>query len=174
MLADPKIEERPFEVLKISAGRSELVMVLSTLCGVKVHFLGRSRICAGEGCPACLVGLPAKYTGYVAVLLRATERLLRVTSGAARFGDENGLWVPGRIVLVEKTRDRRPLGLEGRGDAKSFEARSSLSRVRMLSVVARLHGLPELEYGWSENQAKDVVRHSAQTCLRLALRDARS
>ena len=174
MLADPKVEERPFEVLKIAAGRSQRVLVLSTLCGVKIHFLGRSLICAGSDCPACEVGLTAKYTGYVVVLLRGTERLLRVTSGAAAFGTEHALWVPGRILVVSREKERASLELDAQGDVVGFSDGARLSRVMLLSAVARLHGLPELSGDWSEAQAVEAVRHSAETCLRLALRGARS
>lgn len=170
MLADPKNEARPFDVLKFSAGHPVQTMVLSPLLGVKTHFLRQSRLCAGETCPACLSGVPSKYAGYVVTLYRQQRRLLRLTQAAAFVGDTGGMFVPGRVIEVFKQRERRPLSIVVVGDSQTFDQRSIVSRVELLNIVARLHGLPAASEGNPFDRALEEVIENAAKNVRLALR----
>lgn len=169
MLAEPKLEERPFEVMKFAICVEKRVLVLSACCGINTHYLSRSLICGGLECPACKCGLARKYVGYVAVLWHGQRRLLRLTQWSARVGNDDGLFVPGRIVRVVKPKERRPLVLNGDGDSMSFQGAAVITRLQLLSVVARLHGLPGLPDGISEADAKQLVQRNGVTSIRLAL-----
>lgn len=169
MLAEAKMESRPFEVLKFAVGFERRVLVLSPLIGINTHYLERSLICAGRSCPACKRGIAFKYAGYVVVWVEGVNRLLRLTATAAVIGGDAGLFVPGRVVRVVKTKERRPLTLMGDGDARQFDEGSIVSRLELLSVVARLHGLPGLPDGIQEQEAKQLVERNALTSVELAL-----
>lgn len=169
MLVKPKLEARPFQVLKWTPGFPRRVLVLSPLCGVNTHFLGSSKICGGDACGACRAGIPAKYAGYVAVLFESTVRLLRLTSGSAFLGEELGHYVPGRILDVIKQRERRPLQIVCAGDAKQFDVASVISRVELLSTVGALHGLPRLDIRRRFDDQVVGLLKSACTAVRLAM-----
>lgn len=169
MLVEPKVARRPFDVLKFRVGVPMRVLCVSPLVGLNTHFLGATKICGGDACPACLTGIPAKYAGYVVVMYDHQRRLMRLTQQSAFLGDEQGMFVAGRILEVEKQRERRPVRLVDCGDVKTFDRHAIVSRVELLSVIARLHGLPGLEPGWSIAMGMDAVSRSAVTCVRLAL-----
>lgn len=170
MLVKPKLEVRPYEVLKWSPGWPRKVLVLSPLIGVNTHFLGSSKICGGDSCPACRSGIPAKYAGYVAVLFEATVRLLRLTSASAILGEDQGQYVPGRILEVIKPKERKALQIVQVGDAKQFDVSAVISRVELLSVVCALHGLPRLEPTWPIEQCEKLVGKNACQAVRLAMK----
>jgi len=142
MLCDPTTVARPYEVLPFSVGFAKRVLVLSRLEGIATHFIRASRICPGDGCPACLRGLPAKYQGYVAVSFERSIRLLRLTQAAAAAGEMDGCWIPGSVVKVRKDRERRPFVVEFEKEHVQFNRSQVISRVELLNVIARLHGLP--------------------------------
>lgn len=170
MLVDPKLEARPFEVLKWYAGQMRRVLVLSPLVGINSHFLGSSKICAGEGCPACRSGVPAKYSGYVCVLFSSTVRLLRLTSAAAYYGNDQAHFVPGRVLEVIKQKERQPLSIVSPCDAKDFDRAAVIGRVELLSTLAALHGLPRMEPTWSFEQCVELMSKNARQSCRLALK----
>lgn len=170
MLVDPKVEVRPYEVLKFSIGFPKRLLVLSVLCGIDVHFLGSSRICGGVACAACKSGLASKFAGYVAVLSEGTRRLLRLTSDSARYGLDLGVWQPGEVIDVEKFKERRPLRIVGVAERESFDRSARVSSVELLSVVARLHGLPGLDPGWRVGDCKKLVEKNAASMIVLALK----
>ena len=170
MLVDPKNEARPFDVLKLSAGRPIQVMVLSPLLGIQTHFLRQSRLCAGETCPACLSGIPSKYAGYVVVLYRSTRRLLRLTQVAACGGEMSSAFVPGRILEAYKKLERRPITLQTMGDSKTFDQSAIVSRLELLNVVARLHGLAAAADHAGFDQALVEIAKNASKCCTLAIR----
>lgn len=172
MLVDPTCEARPFEVMKLSVGFTKRVLVLSPLVGLKVHFIVSSRICAGSICPACAVGLAGKFQGYVCVLFESSRWLLRLTSNSARRAADAGLFVAGTVLQVSKPREKRPLAIECETTLKEFDRDSILSRVELLSVVARLHGLPGLPPGMSFEEGVSNVADHAVACMRLALKSA--
>lgn len=169
MLAEPKLECRPFEVLKFPVLVERRVLVLSPLVGINTHYFERSLICAGSSCPACKRGIAFKYAGYVVVFYEGVNRLLRLTSTAAVIGGDAALFVPGRVIRVVKTKERRPLTLMGDGDARRFDLSSAISRLELLSVVARLHGLPGLPDGIGEQDAERLVCRNAESLIGLAL-----
>lgn len=170
MLVDPKLEARPFEVLKWTPSWPRRVLVLSPLCGVKTHFLGSSKICGGDSCPACRSGIPGKYAGYVAVLFEATVRLLRLTSASAYLGEQQGQYIPGRILEIVKLKERTPLQIVDVGDSKTFDRSAVISRVELLSTVAALHGLPRMEPTWPFDQCVTLIEKNACTSVRLAMK----
>lgn len=169
MLVDPMCEARPFEVLKFSIGRTKRLLVLSPLVGLKVHFISSSRICAGASCPACAVGLAGKFQGYLAVMYQGGRWLLRLTAPPARKGTDAGLFVAGTVLQVSKAQERRPLAVECETTLKTFDRDAIMSRVELLSVVARLHGLPGLPQGMTFEEGVENVGESAVACMRLAL-----
>lgn len=169
MLAEPKLESRPFDVLTFQVGFARRVLVLSPLVGVNTHYFKRSLICGGRSCPACKRGIAYKYAGYVAVFFEGVNRLMRLTATAAVIGLEAALFVPGRVLLAEKPMERRPLTLIGDGDARDFNGSLAISRVDLLCVVARLHGLPGLPDGISEYEAARLVERNAAMNVDLAL-----
>lgn len=169
MLAEPRLEDRPYEVLKVGVGGRLRVLVLSMLCGVNVHFLGSSRICGGNRCEACKAGLASKYAGYVACSLSGRRRLLRLTSTSAQLGLKAGLFQPGMVLQVEKLKERKPLLLVGVGDESKFDRSARVSAIALLSIVARLHGLPGLDLSWSVTEALDLVKKNACSSVRLAM-----
>lgn len=169
MLVDPTCEARPFEVMKLNAGRIRRVLVLSPLVGLKVHFIRSSRICAGNTCPACSVGLSGKFQGYLCVAWEGSRWLLRLTGTSARKGADSGVFVPGTVLNVSKPREKRPLLLEAEKILKTFDRDAILSRVELLSVVARLHGLPGLPVGMTFDEGVENVAQNATACMRLAL-----
>lgn len=169
MLVEPKLEARPYEVLKWSPGFPRRVLVLSPLCGVNTHFLGSSKICGGDSCPACRAGIPAKYAGYVAVLFESTVRLLRLTSASAFLGQEQGQYVPGRILDVVKHKERKPLQIVQVGDSLHVDVSSVISRVELLSSVAALHGLPRFDASWPIERCLKLIVKNACTSVRLAM-----
>lgn len=172
MLVDPTCEARPFEVMKLTVGRMKRVLVLSPMVGLKVHFIQSSRICAGSICPACAVGLAGKFQGYVCVLHESTRWLLRLTSNSARLATDAGLLVAGTVLQVSKPREKRPLRIECETTLKTFDRDAILSRVELLSVVARLHGLPGLPPSMSFDEGVENVADHAVACMRLALGEA--
>lgn len=169
MLAEPRLQDHPFEVLKVGVGGRLRVLVLSTLCGVNVHFLGSSRICGGDRCVACKAGLASKYAGYCAVSLMGRRRLLRLTSTSAQLGLNAGLFQPGMVLEVEKLKERKPISLVGVGDERSFDRDSAVSAIALLSIVARLHGLPGLDLGWTVSDGQDLVKKNACSAVKLAM-----
>ena len=173
MLVDPMCEVRPFEVMKLTSGVTKRVLVLSPMVGLKVHFIQSSRICAGSSCPACAVGLAGKFQGYLCVLWESSRWLLRLTSNSARRGADAGLFVAGTVLQVSKPREKRPLVLECETTLKAFDREAILSRVELLSVVARLHGLPGCVPGMSFDEAAETVQSCAVECMRLALAAAK-
>ena len=170
MLVKPKLEARPYEVLKWTPGYPRAVLVLSPLVGLNTHFLGSSKICGGEACPACRAGIPGKYAGYVAVLFEATVRLLRLTAGSAVLGEDQAHYTPGRILEIVKQKERQPLQIVTLGDAKQFDVSAVISRVELLSSVAALHGLPRVGPDWPFGDAVKAVADNACTAARLAMR----
>ena len=173
MLVDPTCEARPFEVMKITVGRTKQVLVLSPLLGLKIHFIQSSRICAGNICPACAVGLAGKFQGYLCVLYEGNRWLLRLTSKTGMVGTDAGLFVPGTVLQVSKPREKRPLVIECETTLKTFDREAILSRVELLSVVARLHGLPGIVPGMSFEEGVESVSSCAVECMRLALAAAK-
>lgn len=169
MLVKPKLEARPFEVLKWTPGFPRRVLVLSPLCGVNTHFLDSSKICGGDACPACRAGISGKYSGYVAVLFESTVRLLRLTSGSAYLGEEQGHYVPGRVLEVVKLKERTPLQIVYTGDSKQFDVSAVISRVELLSTVAALHGLARLDISRPFDECVVGMMKSACTSVRLAM-----
>lgn len=172
MLAEPKLESRPFEVMKFPVLVERRVLVLSPLVGINTHYFDRSVICGGRSCPACKRGIAFKYAGYVVVWHEGVNRLMRLTATAAVIGGEGGLFVPGRVIRVVKPKERRPLTLMGDGDARQFDVSTIISRIELLSVVARLHGLPGLPDGIPEKAALELVERNAATAVALALGEA--
>lgn len=172
MLAEPKLESRPFEVMKFPVLVERRVLVLSPLVGINTHYFERSLICGGRSCPACKRGIAFKYAGYVVVFYEGVNRLMRLTATAASLGSDAALFVPGRVLLVTKVKERRPLMLLGDGDARLFDASTAISRLQLLSVVARLHGLPGLPDGIDEINATRLVERNAATSVDLALGNA--
>lgn len=169
MLVDPQVDVRPFEVLSFSPGRAKRVLVLSPMIGFKVHFIHSSRICAGASCPACAVGMAGKFQGYVVVMFDSQRRLLRLTAGPAKIGSEAGIFVAGTILEVSKCAARRPLVCLVEGTSKKFDASNVVSRVELLSVVARLHGLVPVPAECSFEAGIEVIKTNAQQVCRLAL-----
>lgn len=170
MLVDPSSVVRPFEVLKFRVGVPMRVLVCSPCLGVNTHFLGSTRICAGENCPACLAGIPSKYQGYIVILYDCQRRLMRLTAASAKVGSDQGMFTPGRIIEVEKERERRPVRLLDVGDLATFAREQIVSRIELLSVLARLHGLPPVPDGAGMDDALDLVACAARTNLRLAMK----
>lgn len=169
MLAEPRLMDRPFEVLKFPVMVERRVLVLSPLIGIYTHYLERSLVCGGASCPACQRGIGHKYQGYVAVFYDGGPRLLRLTTNAAAVGDDAGIFTPGRVVKVVKTAARRPLTLMSDGDGRDFDRYTVVSRLALLSVVCRLHGLPLLPEGIEEAEARELVERNASTAVGLAL-----
>lgn len=170
MLVDPTCEVKMWEVLKFSVGFPRRVLVLSILCGINAHFLGSSRICGGDACPACKSGIASKFVGYVAVQYERKQRLLRLTGTSATVGMNLGLWQAGHVIEVEKFKERRPLRIVGSGELAGFSRSAAVGAVELLSVVARLHGLPGLDVGLTLNDAKELLEKSAVVSVGLALR----
>lgn len=170
MLVSPKLEARPFEVMKFRVGVPRRVLVLSPLLGLNTHYLGASKLCAGSACPACLAGISGKFAGYLCVLFEAQRRLIRLTQNAAHQGELGDQFRPGRVLEVVKERERRPLITTPIGDSKTFDRSAIISRVELLSVVARLHGLPRVPDGLGFDRAIEGVAAAALTACRLAMR----
>lgn len=170
MLVDPKVEVQTYEVIKFLIGFPERLLCLSVLCGIDTHFLGSSKICGGSACPACKSGIASKFVGYVAVLFKARRRLLRLTAASARYGLESGVWQPGQVIEVEKFQERRPLRVVGVNSRAVYERAATVSSVELLSVVARLHGLPGLDLAWTIDDCKKIVEKNAVTSVGLALK----
>lgn len=169
MLAEPKLEDRPFQVLTWTAPQSRRLLILSPCVGISTHYMERTLICGGVECPACKRGIAAKYAGYVVVFCNGRNRLLRLTQGPAAVGADNGLFQPGRVLIVQKLRERHPLFLTPDGDASGVDRFAFHTRLQLLSIVARLHGLPVVPDGMTEEQAKEAVEANACTSLRLAM-----
>lgn len=172
MLAEPRKMDRPFEVLKFPVLVERRLLVLSPLVGIYTHYFSRSVICAGTICPACARGIGHKYQGYVAVFYDGGTRLLRLTSNSAAVGGDEGFFTPGRVLKVVKTAARRPLTLMSDGDVSDFDRYTVVSRLALISVVCRLHSLPPLPDGISEDEARDLVYRNAATSVGLALAEA--
>lgn len=169
MLVEPKLTARPFDVVKFRIGVPMRVLCVSSLIGINTHFLDSTRICGGDRCPACLSGIAAKYQGYIVVLYESQRRLIRLTQQSAFFGADQGMFTPGRIIEIEKERERRPVRLVDVGDCKTFDRSAIVARVELLSVLARLHGLPGIDPSCSIEEGQKLVAHAACTQVRLAL-----
>lgn len=172
MLAEPRKMDRPYEVLKFPIRVERRLLVLSPLVGIYTHYFSRSVICAGNICPACSRGIGHKYAGYVAVFYDGGTKLLRLTANSAAAGCDEGMFTPGRVVKVVKAAARRPLTLMGDGDVRDFDRYTVVSRLALASVVCRLHGLPALPDGISEDEARELVYRNAATAVGLALAEA--
>lgn len=169
MLAEPKLEDRPFQVLSWSPPQSRRLLILSPCVGISTHYMARTLICGGVACPACKCGIAGKYAGYVVVFCNGRNRLLRLTQGPSLVGAEGGLFQPGRVLIVQKLRERHPLTLAADGDGKDVCRFSFHTRLQLLSIVARLHGLPAVAHEMEEPEAIDLVHLNACTSIRLAM-----
>lgn len=169
MLVDPEVDVRPFDVLVLSPGFPKVVLVLSPMIGFKIHFIDSSRICSGLSCPACAIGMAGKFQGYVVVMFERQRRLLRLTAKPGKIGSESGLFVPGTILEVVKPRAKRPLELSEKGMSQKFDPANIVSRVELLSVVARLHGLLAAGAELGFEAAVEVIKTNAMQVCRLAL-----
>lgn len=169
MLAEPKLEDRPFQVLTWTAPQSRRLLVLSPCVGISTHYMKRTLICGGVECPACKCGIAGKYAGYVVVFSSGRNRLLRLTQGPSLVGAEGGLFSPGRVLIVQKLRERHGLTLTPDGDVVGADRWSFHTRLQLLSIVARLHGLPVVPEEMTEEEAIEVVHSNACTSLRLAM-----
>lgn len=172
MLAEPKLEDRPFQVLSWTAGVPRRLLILSPCVGINTHYMGRTLICGGELCPACKSGIAGKYSGYVVVFWDGRNRLLRLTQAAAYVGREAGYFTPGRVLIVEKPKERQALTMMPDGDAADVNRFAFHSRMQLLSIVARLHGLPAVPQDITEEEATDLVHRNAAELIRLALKGA--
>lgn len=172
MLVDPTCDVRMWDVLKFTIGYPRRLLVCSVLCGINVHFLGSSRICAGDDCPACKSGVASKFSGYVAVLAAGKRQLLRLTGMSATMGMNKGLWQAGMIIDVDKNKERHPLRVIGLGQSSDFSSSSRVGPVELLGVVARLHGLPGFDETWALEDALRALEKNAKTAILIALRVA--
>lgn len=172
MLAEPSLVDRPYEVLKVVVGGRARVLVLSTLCGVNTHFFARSLICGGGVCEACKSGIASKYAGYVAVSWQGRRRLLRLTSTSAQLGLDDGAFQPGLVIEVEKAKDRQPLNVIVVEFEKSFDSGAVVAPISLLSIVARLHGLPAVGDEMSVSAGRAAVEEAARFHLRVAMQMA--
>lgn len=172
MLAEPKLEDRPFQVLSWSVGVPRRLLILSPCVGVNTHYMARSLICGGPRCPACKSGIAGKYSGYVVVFWEGRNRLLRLTQGSAFLGCEAGYFVPGRVLIVEKPKERQQLLLRPEGDGKDVNRFSFVSRIQLLSIVCRLHGLPAVPQEITDDEAIDLVHKNGSELIRLAMKGA--
>lgn len=172
MLAEPKLEDRPFQVLSWSPGVPRRLLILSPCVGINTHYMSRTLICGGVQCPACKSGIAGKYSGYVVVFWDGRNRLLRLTQGAAFVGLEAGYFVPGRVLMVEKPKERQSLKMMPDGDCVDVNCFSFHSRLQLLSIVARLHGLPQVPQEMTEVEAGDLVHRNASELIRLAMKGA--
>lgn len=169
MLCDAEVDVRPFEVLAFSPGYPKRILVLSPMIGFKIHFIHSSRICAGPSCPACAIGMAGKFQGYVVVMFEQQRRLLRLTAKPAKAGAEAGIFVAGTILTIVKPRVKRPLECVCDGTSKKFDPSNVVSRVELLSVVARLHGLVAAGSELGFDAAVEVIKTNAMQVCRLAL-----
>lgn len=169
MLAEPKLEDRPYQVLTWSPPQTRRLLILSPCVGINTHYMRRTLICGGDACPACKCGIAGKYVGYVVVFWHGFYRLLRLTQGPSLVGAEGGLFQPGRVLFVEKAKERQALSLLAGRDAADVDRFSFHTRLQVLSIVARLHGLPVVPQELDEDQAIAVVRRNTCAAIGLAL-----
>ncbi len=169
MLAEPKLEDRPYQVLSWSPGHPRRLLILSPCVGINTHYMRRTLICGGDDCPACKSGIAGKYTGYVVVFWQGRNRLLRLTQGPSLVGAEGGLFAPGRVLIVVKPKERHALTLTPAGDGADVNRFCFHTRLQVLSIVSRLHGNPAVPQELDEDEAIALVRRNSVAAMRLAM-----
>lgn len=146
---DPNVESRSMPILKIRAGHTYRLRLLThEPIWCSTHYLGRQYLCAGEGCPVC-DGLPARVQGYVSIAIASDPAVRphmlefapaaweRARFAAHRAGVE---MAPGRLLTLTRGKNRGPIQFEV-GAKEPPEERQVPTQKYLLAVIALVHGI---------------------------------
>lgn len=179
MIGEKPERRTKLAVLKVIGGRqTKVVVACDDVIGFSVHWLGgRSYMCAGDLCPACLADVGSRWNGCLVVRWSqgAASRLMLLELSASAWDRFFGLvrmegWskLNGLAVSISRARAKSPLILDPIGFLDGPRPEPVVVW-RMLDAVATLYGLPSAREGEGADDWSDRAAPAAARLLQLAI-----
>lgn len=153
--------EHTFDLLEVKEGEKLLVCCLSEgLEGVYTHYVSKTVLCIGQGCPLCSFGRTPRYLGFLVVMYKSRRRLLRLTASSA-FKLLSDAPVPGHVYEVTRRFKRSPVILTYQSTV-NVNPTAIVNKVEMLNVLGHLFGLGGVDFSLSYDGAIDFLKERAK------------
>lgn len=179
MITEAPTKRPKLAVLKVRGGQAaDLVISCDQVMGFQVHWCdGRSYVCPGEDCPACVQCWPQRWNGFLVarVIGPQTRAPVLLELSATSWDRLSGLMklqgfetVERLIVSCQRRKPKSPLVVDPLGYSEETDCRI-IKEDAAWSAISVLYQLPQPRPGESRSDWDDRASEAARRLIDLAM-----